>query len=182
VTIALGSTLASVIVSRDVPLVEGVVALGLLVGLQFVITWLSVRMPAVRRLVNAEPAFPMDKGKFQDAAMMRELVSESELLMAIRSKGFGSVEDIEAVVLETDGSFSVIERSKAGSRRRLRRSLNEQVPQFKIVGDNGIEQWMSGESIFNFSSQRTKPPFRNRGLRRIARDPLFGKASGSAIA
>jgi uncharacterized membrane protein YcaP (DUF421 family) len=63
VTIALGSTLASVIVSRDVPLVEGVVALGLLVGLQFVITWLSVRMPAVRRLVNAEPAFLMDKGK-----------------------------------------------------------------------------------------------------------------------
>ena len=38
VTIALGSTLASVIISRDVPLMEGVSALGLLVGLQFVIT------------------------------------------------------------------------------------------------------------------------------------------------
>ncbi|MCY7376749.1 MAG: hypothetical protein LH472_12385 [Pyrinomonadaceae bacterium] len=43
VTIALGSTLATVIISKDVSFAEGVLALGLLVGLQFVITWLSVR-------------------------------------------------------------------------------------------------------------------------------------------
>ena len=119
VTIALGSTLASVITSRDVPLVEGVVALGLLVLLQFVITWLSVRVPAMRRLIKAEPTQLLKNGRFLDDALIRERVSESEVRMAIRSHGHASVEEIEAVVLETDGSFSVIKRSEIGSRSAI---------------------------------------------------------------
>ena len=43
VTVALGSTLATMLLSADVALAEGVVALALLIGLQFVITWLSAR-------------------------------------------------------------------------------------------------------------------------------------------
>jgi uncharacterized membrane protein YcaP (DUF421 family) len=115
VTIALGSTLASVITSRDIPLVEGVVALGLLVLLQFVITSLSVRVPAIRKLIKAEPALLLKHGRFLDEALIRERVSESEVRMAIRSQGLASVEEIEAVVLETDGSFSVIKTSEVGS-------------------------------------------------------------------
>jgi uncharacterized membrane protein YcaP (DUF421 family) len=119
VTIALGSTLASVIISRDVPLLEGAAALGLLVGLQFAITWLSVRIPALRKLIKAEPTLLLDNGKFLDEVMLRERVSESEVRMAIRSKGAAAIEEIEAVVLETDGSFSVIKKSKTDSRSAL---------------------------------------------------------------
>jgi uncharacterized membrane protein YcaP (DUF421 family) len=43
VTVALGSTLAAVFLSKNVALAEGVLAFALLIGLQFVITWLSVR-------------------------------------------------------------------------------------------------------------------------------------------
>ena len=43
VTVALGSTLASVITSRDVSLAEGVLALGILVGLQYIVSRSSVR-------------------------------------------------------------------------------------------------------------------------------------------
>ena len=42
VTVALGSTLATVLLSSDVALVEGIVAFVVLIGMQFVITWLSV--------------------------------------------------------------------------------------------------------------------------------------------
>ena len=45
VTIALGSTLATVLLSNQVSLAEGITALALLIALQFVITWLSVRSP-----------------------------------------------------------------------------------------------------------------------------------------
>lgn len=38
VTVALGSTLATVILSKDIALAEGVLALGLLILLQFMIT------------------------------------------------------------------------------------------------------------------------------------------------
>jgi len=119
VTIALGSTLATVIISKDVSFAEGVLALGLLVGLQFVITWLSVRFKWMENLVKAEPTLLFDKGEFLSHAMKRQRVAEGEVRMAIRAKGIAAVEEVEAVVLETDGSFSVINKSKTSSRSAL---------------------------------------------------------------
>ena len=43
VTVAHGLTLATVLLSKDVALAEGVLAFALLVHLQFAITWLSIR-------------------------------------------------------------------------------------------------------------------------------------------
>jgi uncharacterized membrane protein YcaP (DUF421 family) len=43
VTVALGSTLASVLTSKDVAWAQGAVAFVLLAALQYVVTWLSVR-------------------------------------------------------------------------------------------------------------------------------------------
>ena len=119
VTIALGSTLATVIVSKDVSFAEGVFALGLLIGLQFVITWLSVRFDWAEKLVKAKPTLLFDKGEFLLEPMKRQRVAEAEVRMAIRAEGVAAVEEIEAVVLETDGSFSVIKKSATVSRSAL---------------------------------------------------------------
>src|SRR5688572_1841084 len=64
VTVALGSTLAIVLLSREIALAEGLAAFALLVGLQFVITWLSVRSSAVESLVKSEPALLLYRGQF----------------------------------------------------------------------------------------------------------------------
>jgi uncharacterized membrane protein YcaP (DUF421 family) len=119
VTVALGSTLATVVMSEDVVLFEGVAALGLLVGLQFAITFLAVRFDWLKKIVNSEPALLLEKGEFLRGRMRGERVTESEIRMAIRAEGIGGTEEVEAVVLETDGSFSVIKKNAAGSRSAL---------------------------------------------------------------
>ena len=108
VTIALGSTLATVLLARDVALAEGVTALGLLIFLQYIITWLSVRSQGVSRLVKAEPRLLFHQGEFLRQAMRKERVNEGEILQAMRGQGIGSREEVAAVVLETDGSLSII--------------------------------------------------------------------------
>ena len=55
VTVALGSTLATVLLTKSVALAEGLTAFVLLIFLQFVLIWLSVRSRAVSRLVKSEP-------------------------------------------------------------------------------------------------------------------------------
>ncbi len=120
VTIALGSTLASVVVSKDVVLIEGVTAFALLIGLQFVITRLSVRFDFVKKIVKAEPTLLFDKGEFLHAVMRRQRVTELEIRAAIRSKGLAAIESVEAVVLETDGTFSVVKKSANDSRTALK--------------------------------------------------------------
>jgi uncharacterized membrane protein YcaP (DUF421 family) len=111
VTVALGSTLAAALLTKDVMLAEGVVAFALLIGLQYLITHLSVRSKAIRRLIKSDPAFLLEDGKFLHEAMKKERVTESEIRAAVRKEGIASLEEVLAVVLETDGSFSVVKKS-----------------------------------------------------------------------
>ena len=62
VTVALGSMLATVLLTRSVALAEGLTAFVLLIFLQFVLTWLSVRSRAVSRLVKSEPTLLVYQG------------------------------------------------------------------------------------------------------------------------
>ena len=110
VTVALGSTLASILTSRDVALAQGVAALALLVALQFVLTWLSVRSHRVRRLVRSEPALLVYQGRSLEAVLRRERITPEELEAAVRDTGVASMEEAGAVVLETDGTVSVVRR------------------------------------------------------------------------
>ena len=108
VTVALGSTLASILLDARVSLAQGALALALLVLLQFVITWSSVRVGWIRRVVTGEPGLLLRDGRMLPAAMRRARVTEAELRAAVRAAGAGDLAAVSAVVLETDGSFSVI--------------------------------------------------------------------------
>jgi uncharacterized membrane protein YcaP (DUF421 family) len=110
VTVALGSTLSTVLLNRDVALADGALAFALLVGLQFIVTWSSVRLPWVRRVVTGEPALLFHRGAFLPNSMRRARVTEDELKAAVRGEGMAMLDEVDAVVLETDGSFSVVRR------------------------------------------------------------------------
>lgn len=110
VTVAIGSTLATILLNEDVALAEGITAYLVLIGLQYVIAWLSVRSQAVRDLVKGTPQLLFYRGSFLDREMKQERVNRSEVHAAIRAQGIADLDSVEAVVLETDGSFTVLER------------------------------------------------------------------------
>jgi uncharacterized membrane protein YcaP (DUF421 family) len=120
VTVALGSTLATVLLSKDVALVDGLLAFAVLIFLQYAITWLSVRFPAVSRLVKAEPTLLVYQGKLLNEAMRRERVTEEEVLAALREQGISSLDQADAVVLETEGSLSVIQKIESPAQSALK--------------------------------------------------------------
>lgn len=108
VTVALGSTLATVLLSKSAALAEGVLAMALLVFLQFVITWLSVRSPRFQTLVKSEPTLIMHQGRFLDGAMREQRITREEVMAALRSNGVADAADAAAVILETDGTIAVV--------------------------------------------------------------------------
>lgn len=115
VSVALGSTLATVLLSSSVSLTEGIVALALLVVLQLVVAWLSVRSAAVRAVVKSSPTLLLHRGRLLEDRMAANRVTAGEVRQAARAGGVGGLELLEAVVLETDGSLSVVTRDAAGS-------------------------------------------------------------------
>lgn len=120
VTVALGSTLATALLTKDVAVVEGALGFALLIGMQFIVTWLSVRSGLVRRAVRDRPIALMMRGDVMRDAMRRARVTESEVLAAVRGAGVSKLDDVEAVVLETDGSLSVVRRPPSGTADVLR--------------------------------------------------------------
>jgi len=110
--VAVGSVFASTIISKDVTLVEGLAALGTLVGIQLILAELAVRSSTAERIINGEPTLLLTHGRFLTRALKRERVTEEEVRAAIRAKGVTRVEDVDAVVMENDGSLTVAWTSK----------------------------------------------------------------------
>ena len=113
VTVALGSTLASVLLSKTVALLEGVTGMLVLVGLQYVVAFLCVRFKGVSDLMKSEPSLLLRNGQFLGGVLRQQRVTQAEVLSALRSAGVAEPADAAAVILETDGSLSVI-KSGAG--------------------------------------------------------------------
>jgi len=108
VTVALGSTLATVLLSKSVALLEGVAGLLVLVALQYAVAWLSVRSQRFSHLVKSEPTLLLRDGAFLSQALRAQRVTEAEIRAALRSSGVADPAGAAAVILETDGSLSVI--------------------------------------------------------------------------
>jgi uncharacterized membrane protein YcaP (DUF421 family) len=110
--VAVGSVFASTIISKDVTLVEGIAALTTLVVIQLFLAELAARVPFAERIINGEPTLLLSHGRFIPRALKRERITEEEVRAAIRGKGVTRVEDVDAVVLENDGTLTVAWTSK----------------------------------------------------------------------
>lgn len=119
VTVAIGSTLATAFLSRDVSWSEGVAALAVLALLQSVVATVTARYPRARAVVTAEPTLLLRDGVLLHQALTQQRLTASEVRQSIRASGHGDLKDVAAVVLETDGTLSVIASGRAGDRSAL---------------------------------------------------------------
>ncbi|MCC9643193.1 DUF421 domain-containing protein [Rhodopirellula sp. JC740] len=108
VTIAIGSLVGSGILLKDVSITDATTAIAILASLQWLTTYLVMKSSLFRRVVKPQPSLLTHKGQFVTENMQRERISESEVFAKLREKGFTSLAEANWVVLETDGSLTVI--------------------------------------------------------------------------
>ncbi|MDQ1815548.1 DUF421 domain-containing protein [Massilia sp. CCM 9210] len=120
ITIAFGSTLSAILVNSSVSLATGVAALALLVALQYVIAALASRSRRFSALITSRPVLLAWDGRTLDVAMRRERVTGDDMLAALRQHGVAGFEQVQAIVLEADGSLSVVKKPAFGSAPALR--------------------------------------------------------------
>jgi uncharacterized membrane protein YcaP (DUF421 family) len=98
ITVALGSTFANGVLSRDIAIAQAIAGFVLLVVLQF--------------LVNPSPVLLLARGTMVEANMKHSRVTKADICKAVRSAGHGSLEQVAVVVLEPDGTFTVLGRAE----------------------------------------------------------------------
>lgn len=110
VTVALGSSMASVALNKDVTLSDGLLVFGLFALLQFTVTWLSIKHNSVRNMVTNSPTLLLYKGTVLEKNMRKERITMDELYTAARLKGFSTLSSVDAIILESTGKLTVVEQ------------------------------------------------------------------------
>jgi len=125
VTVAMGSIIGSGILVKEVGLAEALVAIALLLLLQYGATRAMLDSATARRLIKAEPRLLVSRGQYLPAAMRKERITEGEVLAAIRESGMFDLNQVRAVVLESDATLSVIPRDQGAPEQEVLFSLPE---------------------------------------------------------
>lgn len=134
--VALGSTVATTILSNGIALSRGLVAVVSLILLQYAVSKITTVSERAERIFNGVPTLLYHRGRFQWPVMQRERVTQEEIMQAVRDRGVGALEDVDAVVIETDGSFTVV---KSGSDQRPASSLQD-VPGTEAHASGGSQR------------------------------------------
>jgi uncharacterized membrane protein YcaP (DUF421 family) len=107
----------------DTSLAGGLVILATIFALNWLTAMVRERVPAVRRLLETEPTVLARDGAWIDAAIEGNDLDPDDLAAALREHGLERIDDARLVVLEGDGSISVVPKETDGEalrRRRLR--------------------------------------------------------------
>lgn len=124
ITVAMGTILGAYF-TGTVALIHGVFAFGVLLAVQYATTLTASRSEAAASLLMAEPTLLFHQGHFVRRAMQRERVTESSLRGQVRDSSIGSLDLVAAMVLETDGTVSVIPKDQGGDLDILPDTPNE---------------------------------------------------------
>ncbi|WP_412068898.1 DUF421 domain-containing protein [Rubrivirga sp. IMCC43871] len=114
-TVAIGSMVASSVLTKTPSLLQALVAIGVVYALQIVVGEARQRWGWAQRAVDNEPLLLMDGPTFLRDNMRQARVTEGDLWSKLREANVLDVAHVRAVVLETTGDVSVLHGEPDGT-------------------------------------------------------------------
>lgn len=108
ITVAMGSAFANTVMPSTVALADGIAAFMLLLLLQRLFAGLAMRVGWFGAHVKNQPLLLVYRGSILWDHARREQLTEQDVFAALRSRGIAAVENVLALVLEPDGTFSAL--------------------------------------------------------------------------
>ncbi len=153
------SELASIpLSSRDIPLMNGVVPVLVLVCCEVFISWLTLKNVKIRKFVSGQPSLLIENGKLMPETFRNIRFTTDDLMEEMRQNGITSIQDIQYAIMETNGKMSFILKKSASppTIEDLKLSIPEEQMPFPILVKGEIyqdnlmrikknEQWLSKE-------------------------------------
>ena len=110
VLLTLANAVQNAIIGDDNSLLGGFIGGTTLVLLNLIVVRYLYRHPGLDRRLEGEAVTLVKDGRIVPESLRRELITEDELLAAIRRQGIGHIEECSEVILETSGTISAIQR------------------------------------------------------------------------
>jgi uncharacterized membrane protein YcaP (DUF421 family) len=111
ILLIISNAVQNAIIGQDDSLLGGLVGGATLILLNLGVNRYLYRHPKLDEALEGEPITLVKDGRVLHKNLEHELITEAELLAAIRRQGLSGVEACEEVILETSGMISVVPRS-----------------------------------------------------------------------
>lgn len=109
-TVAVGSIISSILTSAT-SIVHGSVAIGSLLILTFIFSYLQRKMPALSSLMSNQPLLLMENGDILYKNLKYARVEKTQLVAKLREANVTDYDQVKAVVLESTGDISVLHKA-----------------------------------------------------------------------
>lgn len=138
VTIIISEVAAMPIQDTAEPLVSSVIAISILLILEVIISFIAYKSRGFRKILYGTPSILFAKGKIDQKEMERQRFNVNDLMEIIRNNGVASLNEVDFVIVETNGNVSVLLNSDNKNVTASDLSLpSEEVELSYIVIDNG---------------------------------------------
>ncbi|SIO12584.1 Protein of unknown function [Carnobacterium alterfunditum] len=104
----IGSTVSSTMILKDVTIINGFLAITLLLSMQFLVSKIISKWSYFSKFINPAPKVLFLKGAFLENTMKKSRVTKEDIYSAIRIQARCSSDKVFAVVLESNGNLSVV--------------------------------------------------------------------------
>ncbi len=122
VILLIANAVQNAMVGSDVSVTGGLVAAGVLLGLNYAVGFARERIPWLQETFEGKPTILVYDGKIIDKNMKSEGIDNDMIMMAVREHGLAEVERVHLAVLEVDGAISVVPKDEDGGRAPRRRT------------------------------------------------------------
>ena len=90
------------------PLLVTLIPTLIIVFLQVIVSFLSLKSIKIRNLVDSSPALIMKNGNINFKEMEKQRYNLEDLLTQVRDKGIKSLDEVEYAILENNGKLSIL--------------------------------------------------------------------------
>ncbi|WP_179019712.1 DUF421 domain-containing protein [Winogradskyella forsetii] len=109
-TVAIGSIMATVVISKSVSLQHGITGLAIIYLLQMLVAAARKFQP-IQNLMDNKPTLLMKDGKIIEGSLKKCKVTESDIKAKLREANVIQLSEVKAVVFESTGDISVLHGS-----------------------------------------------------------------------
>lgn len=108
VILTLANVLQNAGIGDDTTVTGGVIGASSLLLVNYLVVRFVLNHPKIDRFIEGEPTKLVENGQILPEALHKELLTEPELVAALRRQGIGDVREVAVAYLETGGTISAI--------------------------------------------------------------------------
>jgi len=167
VGITIGSITANVVMTKEIPLMDGAIVLSVYALFSLILAYLTQKSYKFRQFIEGHPKILIQDGVILEENLKKEKMTIEDLMIHLRNKNAFKLSDVEFAVMEMNGNVSVMMKTEAKpptSKQLGKTGKPEHAPRMVIVDGKLLDRSLAD---YGYSREWLLTEIRKQGAQHI---------------